>query len=541
MPEPTLHVAAYPEAPGALGVLAHVRIQPPDAENRFAGDICVIIDVSGSMQMEATVKDQEAGAPVLSILDVVRHAVKTAIHTMESTDRICIVSYSDRASKVLELTFMDDAGKAAAEAALENLRAGGQTNLWDGLETGLEMLRAGERAGAASSALLLTDGVPDEPGPPGGYLSALARYRASQGNKLPCTLHTFGFGYELDSALLDGLAQEGGGLYVFIPDAGFVGTALVNCTSNALTAAGRNAKLVIQVEDGVTCQHVFGYGPPSSATECCVPLGSIQLGQNKDLLLRLERTSESDGCTPERPLMSVRFSYDGPDNAVAGAGTSEAKVVLSECRMPGDAQVQRLRLQLVETIAEMLRTGEAGDLLGASQAVKKFIEEAKKAEASLSDAQLAALCEDATGQVSESISKPDWYKTWGAHYLRSLSRAHLSQLCNNFKDPGVQDYGGELFRDVRDVADDMFVKLPAPKPENVGAKEMLMAMGFPEDDVRRALDYAYDDAEQAATYLMEGMPASRPPRPGAGGRAGVAAAAPARHVDMSAYYDRGGG
>ena len=31
-----------------------------------------------------------------------------------------------------------------------------------------------------------------------------------------------------------------------------------------------------------------------------------------------------------------------------------------------------------------------------------------------------------------------------------------------------------------------------------------MAMGFPEDEVQRALDYAYDNVEQAATYLMEG-------------------------------------
>eukprot|EP00930_Biecheleria_cincta_P027588 TRINITY_DN19352_c0_g2_i1.p1 TRINITY_DN19352_c0_g2~~TRINITY_DN19352_c0_g2_i1.p1 ORF type:complete len:537 (+),score=109.95 TRINITY_DN19352_c0_g2_i1:75-1685(+) len=536
MPEPTLHVAAYPEE---NGVLAHVRIQPPEAEKRFAGDICVIIDVSGSMQMEATVKDQEAGAPVLSILDVVRHAVKTAIHTMESTDRICIVSYSDYASKVLDLTFMDAAGKAAAEEALGNLRAGGQTNLWDGLQTGLDMLRAGMRGGAASSALLLTDGVPDEPGPPGGYLAALARYRAKQGNTLPCTLHTFGFGYELDSALLDGLASAGGGLYVFIPDAGFVGTALVNCTSNALTAAGRNAKLLIQVEDGVTCKQVFGYSaPPSSAAGCCVPLGSIQLGQSKDLMLRLECTAESGGCTPGRPLISVKLSYDGPDSAQK---QTEAEVVLSEGRMPGDAQVQLLRLQLVETIGEMLRKGGAGDLPGASHAVKSFIEKAKKAAASLSDPHLAALCEDSTGQVSESTSREDWYKTWGSHYLRSLSRAHLSQQCNNFKDPGVQDYGGELFRDVRDVADDMFVKLPAPKPENVGAKEMLMAMGFLEADVKRALDYAYDDAEQAATYLMEGMPARRPPPQATGNRAGAPAAAPVRHVDMSAYYDRSGG
>jgi hypothetical protein len=40
----------------------------------------------------------------------------------------------------------------------------------------------------------------------------------------------------------------------------------------------------------------------------------------------------------------------------------------------------------------------------------------------------------------------------------------MLQQCLNFKDPGMQHYGGELFRDVRDVADDRFNELPAPTP-----------------------------------------------------------------------------
>jgi len=38
------------------------------------------------------------------------------------------------------------------------------------------------------------------------------------------------------------------------------------------------------------------------------------------------------------------------------------------------------------------------------------------------------------------------------------------QVCNNFNDPGVQHYGGDLFRSICDEADDIFCKLPAPKP-----------------------------------------------------------------------------
>jgi len=71
---------------------------------------------------------------------------------------------------------------------------------------------------------------------------------------------------------------------------------------------------------------------------------------------------------------------------------------------------------------------------------------------------------DLQGQATEAFSKSDYYKKWGVHYLPSLINAHLLQMCNNFKDPGVQVYGGKLFGKLRDKADDTFVKLPPPKP-----------------------------------------------------------------------------
>merc|ERR1719329_1499421 len=64
----------------------------------------------------------------------------------------------------------------------------------------------------------------------------------------------------------------------------------------------------------------------------------------------------------------------------------------------------------------------------------------------------------------EALSKDEWYAKWGVHYLPSLMCAHLSQQCNNFKDPGVQAYGGGLFANLRDEADDIFCSLPPPKP-----------------------------------------------------------------------------
>ena len=73
------------------------------------------------------------------------------------------------------------------------------------------------------------------------------------------------------------------------------------------------------------------------------------------------------------------------------------------------------------------------------------------------------LVRDLTGQVTEAILSAEYYSKWGRHYLPSLVRAHEMQQANNFKDPGIQHYGGSIFKSIRDVAEDIYVSLPPPK------------------------------------------------------------------------------
>jgi len=108
-------------------------------------------------------------------------------------------------------------------------------------------------------------------------------------------------------------------------------------------------------------------------------------------------------------------------------------------------------------------------LARAQQVVKALLADINKAVAQEpatlgKDERLKALSTDLTGQITEAISRADYYKKWGMHYLPSLLRAHLLQQCNNFKDPGVQHFGGGLFKVQRDEVDNIFCKLPPPKP-----------------------------------------------------------------------------
>jgi hypothetical protein len=53
-------------------------------------------------------------------------------------------------------------------------------------------------------------------------------------------INTFGFGYSMDSLLLNEIALEGGGFYAYIPDSGMVGTVFVNAIANVMSIYAKN-------------------------------------------------------------------------------------------------------------------------------------------------------------------------------------------------------------------------------------------------------------------------------------------------------------
>jgi hypothetical protein len=100
----------------------HISIQPPPEESRSPCDICCVVDTSGSMSDRAEIQNDKNEQYGLSQLDLVKHALKTIINSLEVQDRLSIVSFSDNAKILFQLTAMNDQGKKDALDAVGNLR-----------------------------------------------------------------------------------------------------------------------------------------------------------------------------------------------------------------------------------------------------------------------------------------------------------------------------------------------------------------------------------------------------------------------------------
>ncbi len=78
----------------------------------------------------------------LSLLDIVKHAVRTVAHSLTQDDRLAVVVYATAARVLFPLKTMDAAGKAEAERLIATLNPEDTTNIWDGLIKAIDELNA---------------------------------------------------------------------------------------------------------------------------------------------------------------------------------------------------------------------------------------------------------------------------------------------------------------------------------------------------------------------------------------------------------------
>ncbi|EAR87575.1 von willebrand factor type A domain protein, putative (macronuclear) [Tetrahymena thermophila SB210] len=459
-----------------------ISIKTPEGQQRSACDICCVIDVSGSMSDEAKIKNSKGDIESngLTILDLVKHSVKTIINNLDERDRLSLVAFHTNAYKITDLTPMNENGRNHAIKELEKLIPLDSTNIWDGIYQALEVVKAGQQQSiqkgeqrvAFSQILLFTDGQPNVI-PPRGHLPMLKKYKEE--NDVNCSISTFGFGYNLDSELLDQLAIEGRGSFAFIPDGQFVGTVFVNALSNLMTTLAVDAVLCIENSNGAQFEEVLieeeqaknilnketvlgNYDYQRCSWGLNINIGTLQYGQSKDIVVTMKNVNNNSN----KPYITATLKYRTSSTHKQPEEISASSSDISQ--QENEVMVDVFRLESVEAIRKAMTLFKTGNRGESQNIIKQHINNISSHQLSKQNKFIQDLVKDLAGQVTEAISVNDYYQKWGRHYLPSLLRAHQIQQCNNFKDPGVQHYGGKLFNQIRDKADEAFLKIPPPKP-----------------------------------------------------------------------------
>ena len=129
-------------------------------------DVVCCVDISGSMTSIASYEDPKTGKMTddgLNLLDVVKHACKAVMFSLDENDRFSLVVFDDEADVIFPLDNMSDANRKIHVADLERTKTRGWTEMWKGIHASMEVLRnppnKDQEEIRTKTMMVLTDGA----------------------------------------------------------------------------------------------------------------------------------------------------------------------------------------------------------------------------------------------------------------------------------------------------------------------------------------------------------------------------------------------
>lgn len=433
-----------------------LKVITPMVETRAPVDIVLCIDISGSMGVEAPIRGQ-SGEKIntnVSVLSLTVTASNTILDSLNDKDNISIVVYTDTARSLVENISCTPENVSLIKAQLNELKPENTTNIWDGLYKSLEILRTTSPEQRQKNIFLLTDGIPNIE-PPRGHIPMLERYFKQ--NNFKCMITTFGFGYNLNSALLNDISTiTGGDGFSYIPDSGLLGNIFIHGISNFLTTAICNPSVNIKLNNG--------YRFKDGRNELNFNITSLKYGQTKNYVFDLDISGREVTSLHTPHTLNIANTILNINGKIINVEQTPFPDVNYKLE-------QIYRYKVIDCITKCLDLQKYRENEKVINTINPLIEEMKSNMTLLANKYIQDIVTDLEGQVREALnmteqgSRDDWFSRWGKHYLRSLRGAYMNELCNNFKDMGISNFGGELFINIRDSVSDIFDGQPPPKQD----------------------------------------------------------------------------
>jgi hypothetical protein len=401
---------------------------PPQAVDEGT-DYILCVDHSGSMETEAWVKVDKAEMGITR-LNLVKQVLKVMAAMATPKDRFAVVGFNNVASVRLPLTSMDGAGQRRLTEVLDTFHAENGTNIYGAVEEAAKIASSDKCRGRRIVGVLLTDGVPSADIPPvtgGRSTMPMVAERIKVTN--PWSFHAIGFSSDINSSLLEQLANWGQGRMLFVPSGDMVSTNAINLMAYEKTVASLGATVHYTV-DGVRTTMETG------------PLGA---GQRRDFMIPIAATA-----------------IIGPVEAVGGDAFTDL-----DSRDVADA-----RRDCHETITEVLEHfalhymayGDMGPLISFmnGQLVAFHGRHAASTEPRVQAILRDVISKvDGEGQLRLALQhmRP---AEWGCHYLRAYRDHMRAGICMNFKDPGLKIFETPEFLAYQAAGDTAFASIPSP-------------------------------------------------------------------------------
>lgn len=310
-------------APGRHQVSVTVTMtasDQPSESSRPPLSIVLALDSSGSM----------AGAP----LEQVVCSVDRIVDLIGEDDALGVVAFSTRASLVAKPAPLDAGQKRAVRARCARLVADDQTNIEAGLTLSASELAdsgASNAPGARRVVVLLSDGAPNVGASTGEALAEVAREVRRGG----ASVSTLGYGVRHNEAILQAVADGGGGSYRFIADPALAQLELAQAIGAQGDIAVEKIELAFAPADGVEIVAVHGASPPRfGADGMRVDVSDLPARAARTVLVDLAVTLDERRLSQR--LLGVTARYKAAGDATPRQADASAEIAIG----PGDPVAQ---------------------------------------------------------------------------------------------------------------------------------------------------------------------------------------------------------
>jgi Ca-activated chloride channel family protein len=227
-------------------------------------------------------------------LQQVKEAARQIVDQMGPSDVLSLVAFSDRAELVLPGNRGVD--RVAARSAINGIRSGGGTEIFQGLELGLrevERWQAGVDFEQINHLILLTDGQTY-----GDEDACVEAARLAGDKEIPIT--TMGIGSDWNDSLLDKMANLSGaqGMSIYIDSSSKIAQAFHDRIHSLGSVFARNVALSLHLAEKVSLKEAYRVSPQISKLQLDderVVLGSLEKQHPQALILELLVDSHSPG------------------------------------------------------------------------------------------------------------------------------------------------------------------------------------------------------------------------------------------------------
>ena len=410
----------------------NIKLKPNNPKKRNPVLLIAMLDISSSMNEDACKEVSGMEDLSFSRLQLVQHSLNTIISDLEDDDLLCLITFNNIGKIILKPTNMNEEGKKTSFEAIKNIIPKGATNIWDALRIGIKIAKKYSETIYSTNLLLFTDGEPNI-NPPMGIVPSLKEYLSDINIKF--TISTFAFGYNVDSILMEEIANFGNGIYGYCPDCTMVGTIFINFMSNILTLISPIVEINVK----------------NNSLNDKIVIGGLYEDVYRNYLLKVN----TDDIKNTKINILIK-------NSNQEFNINLGNEIINE-NDKKDFLNQYYRFKLIDLIQRNLNIVDKSIARKEINELYNEINNIKDKTEYLKNLLIDLIHDNPNhGQVLKSF-EDEYYKKWGKDYLRSFLRFHIIEQCGNFKDQSLQLYGGEKFNEYRKKCNKIFLELQPPE------------------------------------------------------------------------------